>query len=42
MMKYGVGKLEETELVKMPGYDDIVDVREYVTGPIGRRGERLS
>ena len=41
MMKYGIGKLEETELVKVPGYDDIVDVREYVTGPIGRRGERL-
>ena len=40
-MKYGIGNLEETELVKMPGYDDIVDVREYVTGPIGRRGERL-
>ena len=40
-MKLGIGNLEETELVKMPGYDDIVDVREYVTGPIGRRGERL-
>jgi hypothetical protein len=41
MMKYGIGKFEETELVKVPGYDDIEDVREYVTGPIGKRGERL-
>ena len=40
-MKYGVGKLEETELVKASGYDDIKYVREYVTGPIGRKGERL-
>jgi len=40
-MKYGIGKFEETELVKVPGYDDIEDVREYVTGPIGKRGERL-
>jgi len=41
MMKYGIGKFEETELVKVPGYDDIEDVREYATGPIGKRGERL-
>ena len=40
-MKYGVGKLEEAELVKVPGYNDIEDVREYVTGPVWRRGERL-
>jgi hypothetical protein len=32
MMKYGIGKFEETELVKVPGYNDIEDVREYVTG----------
>ena len=40
-MKLGIGKLEEIKLVKVTGYDDIVDVREYVTGPIGRTGERL-
>ena len=40
-MTLGIGKLEETELVKVPGYDDIEDVREYATGPIGKRGERL-
>ena len=40
-MTLGIGKLEETELVKVPGYDDIEDVRECATGPIGKRGERL-
>ena len=37
----GIGKLEETELVKVSGYDGIKYVREYITGPIGRKGERL-
>jgi len=40
-MKLGVGKLEETELVKVSGYDDIEDVREYVRGPVGKKGEIL-
>ena len=28
-MKYGIGKFEETELVKVPGYNDIENVREF-------------
>ena len=40
-MKLGVGKFKETELVKVSGYDDIEDVREYVRGPVGKKGEIL-
>ena len=40
-MNLGVGKYKEVEIVKVAGYDNVENVREYLTGPIGKKGKRL-